>query len=89
MQRQLRDGGRARYDALLERLTERLTERGHRTVVAGMTLPNVAGEGLHGAMGVERVGIHPEIGWELDAWHDVAVAQRALGTGGGPPTELR
>jgi phosphinothricin acetyltransferase len=78
-------GGRALYDALLERLTQ----RGYRTAIAVMTLPNAASEGLHRAMGFDTVGIHPRIGWKFGAWHDVAFAQRALGSGDGPPTELR
>jgi len=40
-------GGRALYDALFARLAE----RGFRTAVAGMTLPNDASVGLHRAMG--------------------------------------
>ena len=75
-------GGRALYEALLARLTD----RGYRTAVAGMTLPNEASEGLHRAMGFEPVGVYPRIGWKLGAWHDVAFAQRALGDGG-PPAE--
>ncbi len=35
--------GRALYDVLLPHLTE----RGYRTAIAGMTLPNAASEGLH------------------------------------------
>src|SRR5215218_539550 len=43
-----RDGaGRALYEALFDRLAD----RGYRTVVAVMTLPNDASEGLHRAMG--------------------------------------
>ena len=76
-------GGRALYQALLERLTA----RGYRTAVASMTLPNEASEGLHRAMGFEPVGVYPRIGWKFGAWHDVAFARRALGDGG-PPAEL-
>jgi L-amino acid N-acyltransferase YncA len=78
-------GGRALYRTLLERLAG----RGYRTAVAGMTVPNEAGEGLHRAMGFEPVGVFPRIGWKFGQWHDVAFAQRALGTGDGPPAELR
>ncbi len=78
-------GGRALYGALLDRLTE----RGYRTAVAGMTLPNEASEGLHRAMGFTAVGVYPRIGWKSGQWHDVAFAQRALGAYDGPPAELR
>src|SRR2546423_3386349 len=43
--------GRALYEALFARLAE----RGYRTAVAGMTLPNPASEGLHRALGFEPV----------------------------------
>ena len=78
-------GGRALYEALLERLTE----RGFRTALGVMTLPNDASEGLHRAMGFAAVGVHPRIGWKFGAWHDVAFAQRALGPEDAAPTELR
>lgn len=78
-------GGRALYEALLERLTD----RGFRTAVAGMTLPNDASVGLHRAMGFEPIGTYQQIGWKLDAWHDVAWAQRPLVITDDPPTEPR
>jgi L-amino acid N-acyltransferase YncA len=75
--------GRSLYEALFARLVE----RGFRTAVAGMTLPNDASLGLHRAMGFEPVGTYRRIGWKHDAWHDVAWAQRALALGGDPPPE--
>jgi L-amino acid N-acyltransferase YncA len=78
-------GGRALYQALFTRLAE----RGFRTAVAGMTLPNDASVGLHEAMGFEPVGTYRAIGWKHGAWHDVAWAQRTIATSQGPPTEPR
>jgi phosphinothricin acetyltransferase len=78
-------GGRTLYEALLARLAE----RGFRTAVAGMTLPNDASVGLHRAMGFEPVGTYRRIGWKHDTWHDVARAQRTIATGQAAPTELR
>jgi len=78
-------GGRALYDALFTRLAE----RGFRTAVAGMTLPNDASVGLHRAMGFEPVGTYRRIGWKNDTWHDVAWTQRTIATGQDPPAELR
>ena len=78
-------GGRALYDALLTRLAD----RGYRTAVAGMTLPNEASVGLHRAMGFELVGVNTGIGWKLDRWHDVAWMQRSLGPKDDPPLDLR
>ncbi|KAL1977940.1 hypothetical protein VTN31DRAFT_799 [Thermomyces dupontii] len=66
-------GGRALYEALFTRLIE----RGYRTVIAGMTLPNEASEGLHQSFGFEMVGIYRRIGWKDGQWH-VAMMQRML-----------
>ncbi len=78
-------GGRALYGALFDRLAE----RGFRTAVAGMTLPNDASVGLHRAMGFEPVGTYPRIGWKHGTWHDVAWVQRTIATGQDPPAEPR
>ena len=76
-------GGRLLYEALLERLTA----RGFRVAVAGMTLPNQASEEFHRAMGFEPVGTHRRIGYKHGAWHDVAWTQRMLAHGDDPPPE--
>lgn len=76
-------GGRALYEALFDRLTA----RGYRTAVAGMTLPNPASEGLHTALGFEPIGTYRKIGWKHNTWHDVHWTQRRLATTDDPPTE--
>jgi phosphinothricin acetyltransferase len=78
-------GGRALYEALFERLTE----RGFRTAIAGMTLPNDASVGLHTALGFEEIGTYRKIGWKLDNWHDVHWRQRPLAVLPDPPDEPR
>jgi phosphinothricin acetyltransferase len=75
--------GRALYEALFERLTQ----RGFRVAIAGMTLPNEASAGLHRALGFEPVGTYRRIGFKLGAWHDVAWMQRVLLDGEGEPPE--
>jgi phosphinothricin acetyltransferase len=77
--------GRTLYTALFARLAD----RGFRTAVAGMTLPNDASVGLHRALGFEQVGTYRRIGWKHGTWHDVAWAQRTITTGDDPPIELR
>ncbi|MER7248493.1 N-acetyltransferase family protein [Kribbella sp. NPDC000426] len=77
--------GRALYEALFARLTA----RGYRTAVAGMTLPNAASEGLHKSLGFEPIGTYRNIGWKLDNWHDVAWVQRPLAQLPDPPSEPR
>ena len=75
--------GRALYDVLLPHLAE----RGYRSAIAGMTLPNPGSEGLHRALGFEPVGTYRDIGYKFGAWHDVAWAQRVLAAGVDPPSE--
>ena len=75
--------GRALYDVLLPHLTE----RGYRSAIAGMTLPNPASEGLHAALGFEPVGTYRDIGYKFGAWHAVAWTQRVLARGEDPPEE--
>lgn len=78
--------GRALYEALLPRLAD----RGYRTAIAGMTLPNPGSVGLHAALGFQPAGTMRRVGWKLGGWHDVAFMQRDLGAGGSaPPGELR
>jgi L-amino acid N-acyltransferase YncA len=78
-------GGRALYEALLDRLAE----RGFRNAIAGMTVPNEASVGLHRALGFETVGTYRRIGFKHGAWHDVAWVQRTIGAGPDPPAEPR
>ncbi len=75
--------GRLLYGALLARLTE----RGYKVAVAGMTLPNAASEGLHTALGFESVGVYRRIGFKLGSWHDVAMMQLVLAAQGDAPGE--
>jgi L-amino acid N-acyltransferase YncA len=78
-------GGRALYGALFERLAE----RGYRTAIAGLTMPNEASAGLHRAMGFEPIGTQRRIGWKHGAWRDVAWLQRTLAAGEDPPAAPR
>ena len=77
-------GGRLLYESLFARLAE----RGFRTLVAVMTLPNDASEGMHRALGFEPVGTLRRVGWKHGEWRDVAWAQRSIGSDDGPPGEL-
>ena len=78
-------GGRMLYEALLTRLTE----RGYRVAMGGMTLPNEASAGLHRALGFEPAGVYRRVGYKHGAWHDVAWTQRVLDDEDGPPREPR
>jgi phosphinothricin acetyltransferase len=69
-----RGAGRALYGALVPRLAA----LGYRRLLAGITVPNEASEGLHRAFGFEPVGTHHRIGWKLGAWWDVLRLARDL-----------
>ena len=79
--------GRGLGRRLYETLLARLEERGFRTVVAGMTLPNPASLALHTALGYDQVGVLRAVGWKHGRWHDVALLERSLGDDpyAGPP----
>ena len=76
--------GRTLYSELLTRLSR----RGYRNALAGMTVPNDASMGLHSALGFEPVGTYRRVGWKLGSWHDTVWTQRSLGTNDDPPQEL-
>src|SRR3954447_9137089 len=84
MGRRRTGAGRALYDVLLPRLTA----RGSRVAIAGMTLPNPGSVGLHRALGFEPVGTYTRIGYKFGEWHDVAWTQLMLVDDDAPPAEL-
>ncbi len=59
--------GRALYASLLKVLAL----QGYYNALAGITLPNLASQRLHEALGFKPVGIYREVGFKLGAWHDV------------------
>jgi phosphinothricin acetyltransferase len=76
--------GRRLYDALLDLLRR----QGIQIACAGITLPNEASVGLHEAMGFERIGVFPDIGWKHGSWRDVAwYTMRLIPVSEQPPPE--
>lgn len=82
-ERHRRGGGRLIYTALLDRLAD----RGYRTAVAGMTLPNQGSVALHRATGFRPVGTYHRVGYKNGEWHDVAWVERSLGPVDDAPDE--
>lgn len=72
--RQGRGVGRALYEALFAGLAE----RGFRTLLAGITLPNAASVALHERVGFEQVGLFRAVGFKAGEWWDVGWWQRTL-----------
>jgi phosphinothricin acetyltransferase len=67
--------GRTLYDELLRRLAD----RGFRSAIAGITLPNDPSRAFHLAFGFVSVGTVREAGYKRGAWHDVEFFQKPLG----------
>ncbi len=62
--------------------------QGAHLAVAGITLPNPGSVGLHLALGFERVGEYPAIGWKLGRWHGVEWFALELGPRDDEPRPL-
>lgn len=72
--------GRALYAELLQQLVD----RGFRSAIAGITLPNDPSVAFHLAFGFVSVGTVRDAGWKQGAWHDVEFMQKQLTTGPTP-----
>ncbi len=70
--------GRSVGKRLYTRLFEELPKRGCYQAFAGIALPNAASVALHASVGFEHLGIYRDVGFKLDAWHDVGWWQRSL-----------
>lgn len=67
-------GGRKLYGQVLRRLTE----RGYRRALAGITQPNEASNAFHRSFGFRDAGLHRRVEWKHGSWHDVAWMQLDL-----------
>lgn len=63
---------------LLDALIRVATERGLRSMVAGITAENAASLHLHEKMGFQRTGLIKDSGWKFDRWLDLVFLQRML-----------
>ncbi|MEA3008661.1 MAG: hypothetical protein QOJ91_353 [Sphingomonadales bacterium] len=79
--------GRGLGRQLYEPLLTTLEAQGFTQAIAAITLPNEASVRLHESLGFERAGTYRQVGWKLDAWHDVGLWQRALAASASPPAE--
>lgn len=71
---------------LLAELIARCERAGARQMLAVIgDSANQASVGLHRALGFSHVGVLQAVGWKFDAWRDVVLMQRALGTGASRP----
>jgi phosphinothricin acetyltransferase len=64
---------------LLTRLLDDLRTAGFANAFAGTTLPNDASSSLFESLGFVRVATFHNVGFKLDAWHDVGWWQLELG----------
>jgi phosphinothricin acetyltransferase len=75
--------------ALYARLLPLLDAQGYVTLLAGITVGQLASERLHARFGFVRCAHFHRLGWKHGAWHDVAYWERALRDSAGPPPTLR
>jgi len=80
-------GGHGFGRRLYEPLLAMLEARGFTQAIAAITLPNEASVRLHERLGFEPAGTYRQVGWKLNAWHDVGLWQRALAPARIPPGE--
>lgn len=70
--------GKGIGQTLLGALIRVATERGFRSMVAGITAENTASLHLHEKMGFQRTGLIKDSGWKFDRWLDLVFLQRML-----------
>ena len=75
--------------ALYARLIPILRAQGYVALLAGITPPNPASEGLHTRAGFVRCGTYHRVGWKFGAWHDVGYWELHLQPDGEPPRPVR
>ncbi len=63
---------------LLGALLDRLKDRGLRTAIAIVALPNEASMGLHQKLGYETVGVIHEAGFKYNKYWDTAILERRV-----------
>ncbi len=75
--------GRALYDVLLGLLRR----QGFFNVYAGVTLPNPASVALHRGIGMQPIGVYPEVGYKFGRWWDVMWLGMRIAPSSGPVEE--
>ncbi len=71
--------------ALYTELFPRIAAAGLRTVLAGISLPNVPSVRLHERFGMVHVGTFPRVGFKHGAWRDVGYWHCCVGDESMPP----
>lgn len=70
--------GRGIGTLLLQPLLQIASERGLRTMIAGITADNAASLRLHEKLGYVQAGVIREAGWKFERWLDLVFLQRML-----------
>jgi L-amino acid N-acyltransferase YncA len=81
--------GRGLGRTLYQTLLDELRTRGFLVATGKIGLPNDPSVRLHEAMGFAPIGIHRQVGYKFDAWHDMGVWQLELAPRPTTPVEPR
>ena len=73
-----RHGGRGLGSRLYETLLQLLIDRGMRTAIGGIAIPNAASVALHEKFGYRQTAHYKEVGFKFDRWIDVGYWQLML-----------
>jgi phosphinothricin acetyltransferase len=72
---------------LYDRLLGTLRRQGYCSAYAAIATPNPGSVAFHESRGFERVGVFPDSGFKLGAWHDVVWYRRELRAPDGEPAD--
>ncbi len=75
--------------ALYGKLFPILMAQGYRSLLGGITQPNMASVRLHESFGMKRVAMFETIGWKFEKWHDVGYWQLMLRDDDAPPSTIK
>ena len=74
---------------LYMRLIDTLRRQGYRTLLGGITQPNVASVRLHESLGFKQVALLERVGYKFGRWHDVGYWELILADDDSDPTPIK
>lgn len=75
--------------ALYNALLDACTRQGFYRAIAVITLPNEKSVAFHKGFGFNEVGVFNDVGFKMDAWHNVMFLDKALRPADESPSEIQ